>query len=373
MKTPLFIFFCIINAFMLFAHGAELPEGFFETQVTTELEDPTSLKFSPDGRLFVLQQTGQIRVLKNGALLSQPFLKLDVDGRGEHGLLGLEFDPEFDSNSYVYVYYTALTPAIHNRVSRFTAQGDQALEGSEKIILELDDVGLSIFHSAGALHFSPDNASADKKLFIGVGDNANRKNAQLKSNPFGKILRINADGSIPQDNPFYNTTTGIGRAIWAYGFRNPFSFHFQRGTDRMYINDVGAESWEDIKEGFIGKNYGWPLAEGYSNNPDLVSPIYSYPHGPTTSETEGCAISGGAFYDSDNLAFPKRFQGQYFFMDYCSGWLRVLNPQDHTVSPFGKGLASNPVSLEVGPDGKFYFLSRWLHGLFAIEYNPKLN
>ena len=343
--------------------AAELPPGFSEVKITDNLVDPTSMQFAPDGRLFVLEQGGQVRILKNGVLLPEPFLTLPVDTRAEHGLLGLVFDPQFKSNSYVYVYYTALTPEIHNRISRFVADGDRALEKSEKIIFELDNTGKSAFHSAGAMHFS-----SDGKLFVGVGDNANRKNAQLLTNPFGKILRINSDGSIPEDNPFYGVATGTGRAIWALGLRNPFSFHFQSGTGRMFINDVGADSWEEINEGLSGQNYGWSLFEGESNDPKFKAPFYTYAHGPATSDTLGCAITGGTFYDTVNPVYPKQYSGQYFFIDYCSGWMRQLNPETHSVQGFAKQLASNPVSLEVGPDGNLYYLSRWLHGLYTIRY-----
>ncbi len=349
--------------------GAELPSGFIETQITDRLIDPTRIRFSPDGRIFVLEQSGTIRVIKNGVLSERPFLSLKVDYRGEHGLLGLAFDPEFEKNGYVYIYHSTLNPMIHNRISRFDTKGDEAIPESEKILIDFDPTLKSIFHSAGDLHFHSDGT-----LYVGVGDNANHKNAQLLTNPFGKILRFNRDGSIPQDNPLYNQTTGLEKAIWAYGFRNPFSFHFQDETDRMYINDVGADSWEEINEGQAGGNYGWAVAEGPSSDPRFIAPIYTYSHGPITSEEQGCAITGGTFYPlnprSPATAFPKVQRGLYFFIDYCNAWLRTLNPKDHTVASFGKSLAPNPVSLEIGPDGKLYYLSRWTHALYSIEYRP---
>src|SRR5207302_4938298 len=135
-------------------------------------------------------------------------------------------------------YYTVATSPIHNRVSRFTAAGDVGIPGSEAIILELNDLSSATNHNGGAIHFGPDG-----KLYIGAGENANGANSQTLSNLLGKMLRINPDGTIPADNPFYNTAAGKDRAIWALGLRNPFSFAFQPGTGRMFIDDVGAGSF----------------------------------------------------------------------------------------------------------------------------------
>jgi len=181
-----------------------------------------------------------------------------------------------------------------------TATGDAAAPGSEAIILELNNLSSATNHNGGPIHFGPDG-----KLYIGVGENANDANSQTLSNLLGKMLRINADGSIPTDNPFYHTATGNNRAIWALGLRNPFTFAFQSGTTRMFINDVGESTYEEINDGIAGSNYGWPTTEGPTSNPAFRSPIYFYGHG--ASDTSGCAIvapatrfSGGA---SGNSSF----------------------------------------------------------------------
>src|SRR6187455_2329085 len=204
------------------AGAATLPTGFTESQVVTGLSNPTAMAFAPDGRLFVCLQGGQLRVVKDGALLPTPFLTVTVSSSGERGLLGIAFDPQFTTNGFVYVYYTATTPAIHNRVSRFTANGDTALAGSEVVLLELNNLSSATNHNGGAIHFGPDG-----KLYIAVGENANGANSQTLANLLGKVLRINSDGTIPNDNPFFNTATGNNRAIWALGLRNPFTFAFQ--------------------------------------------------------------------------------------------------------------------------------------------------
>src|SRR5207249_3015027 len=261
------------------AAGATLPQGFSETMVSGGLSSPTAMDFAPDGRLFVCLQAGQLRVIKNGTLLATPFLTVTVDSSGERGLLGVAFDPNFATNNFIYVYYTVPGDPAHNRVSRFTANGDVALAGSEFVVVDLDNLSGAGNHNGGAIHFGPDG-----KLYIAVGENANGANSQTLSNLLGKMLRINADGTIPTDNPFFNTATGNNRAIWALGLRNPFTFAFQPGTGRMFINDVGESTYEEINDGIAGSNYGWPITEGPTSNPAFRSPIYFYGH------DAGCAI-----------------------------------------------------------------------------------
>jgi glucose/arabinose dehydrogenase len=241
----------------LVLYAATLPTGFTETEMASGLSAPTAMAFSPDGRLFVCQQDGQLRVIKNGTLLPAPFLTVPVSSSGERGLLGVTFDPDFSNNQFVYIYYTATTPDIHNRLSRFTAIGDVAVSGSEVVVLELNNLSSATNHNGGAIHFGPDG-----KLYIGVGENANSANSQTLGNLLGKMLRINADGTIPTDNPFFNQATGQNRAIWALGLRNPYTFSFQETTGRLFINDVGQDTWEEINEGVAGSNYGWPNCEG---------------------------------------------------------------------------------------------------------------
>ena len=346
------------------ATAANLPSGFTEAQVGGNLSgSPTAMAFAPDGRLFVCQQSGQLRVIKNGSLLSAPFATLTVDSSGERGLLGIAFDPNFATNHYLYVYYTVATSPIHNRVSRFTAAGDTAVPGSEAIIMELDNLSSATNHNGGAIHFGPDG-----KLYIGVGENANGANSQTLSNLLGKMLRINADGTIPTNNPFYNTATGNNRAVWALGLRNPFTFAFQPGTTRLFINDVGQSTWEEINDGIAGSNYGWPTTEGPTSNPAFRSPIYYYGHG--TTNTTGCAIVGGAFYNPPVLQFPSSYLGKYFFADLCSGWIRVFDPTAGTATDFATGISS-PVDLHVGPDGALYYLAQGSGGqVFRVSALP---
>jgi len=338
-----------------------VPSNFIDSILVDGLSEPTAMALAPDGRWFVAQQGGDLRVVKDGELLETPFVSLSVDSENERGLIGVALDPDFETNQYVYVHYTTASDPKHNRVSRFTADGDVAA-GAETILLDIDDLGANTNHNGGALHFGPDG-----KLYVGVGDAAfDPANAQDRTNLFGSILRINADGSVPSDNPFYGELSGQNRAIWAYGLRNPFTFAFQPGTELMYINDVGAGQWEEINEGQAGGNYGWPDTEGETNDPDFVSPVYAYPH--RGGDITGCSIAGAAFYNPEAAQFPAEYVGDYFFGDYCDGWIKTYDVASDTVNDFADTLGFGVVDIRVDPDGSLYYLKRSDGAIHRIVY-----
>jgi glucose/arabinose dehydrogenase len=352
----------VLGTLTVRAAAATLPSGFTETQVASGLASPTAMALAPDGRLFVCLQGGSLRVIKNGVLLPTPFATFSVNSSGERGLLGVAFDPDFPVDPYVYVYYTTSTSPIHNRVSRLTADGDVAMAGSELILLDLDNLTSATNHNGGAMHFGPDG-----RLYVAVGENATPSNAQTLGNLLGKVLRIGKDGAIPTDNPFYSSATGKNRAIWALGLRNPFTFTFQADTGRMFIDDVGQDTREEIDDGVAGSNYGWPDSEGPTSNPSHRGPIFSYTHGSTG--TTGCAITGGAFYNPATATFPADYAGDYFFADYCSGWIRRIDPVQSPVAAtaFASGLSS-AVDLQVSPAGDLYYLARGSGSSSGVVY-----
>lgn len=345
------------------ARAVNLIPNFTAQPVASGINSPTTMAFAPDGRLFACQQGGALRVVKNGSLLTQPFLTVPVNSQGERGLLGIAFDPDFNTNHYVYIYYTTSTSPVHNRISRFTANGDVAVSGSEYVLMDLDNLSSSTNHNGGAIHFGKDG-----KLYVGVGENANRDNAETLTNRLGKMLRINKDGSIPTDNPFYNIAKGANRSIWAYGLRNPYTFDIQPGTGRIFINDVGESTWEEINDGIAGSNYGWPNAEGMSSNAAYRNPLYVYGHG--NSDTTGCAISGGAFYNPATQQYPPSFNGSYFFADLCGAWIRRFNPSTGQATAFATDLPAQMVDVTVGPDGLLYYLARSGGVVGRISYSP---
>jgi glucose/arabinose dehydrogenase len=336
---------------------ATLPSGFVEAPVVSGLSNPTSMVEAHDGRLFITEQGGQLRIVKQGSLLPTPFVSLNVDPAGERGLLGVELDPNFAANQFVYVYYTVPGAPAQNRVSRFVANGDVAAPGSETVLLELDPLSSATNHNGGALHFG-----SDGKLYIGVGENANGANSQSLDNLLGKMLRINADGSIPGDNPFVNAAVGKNDAIWALGLRNPFTFTVQRTGGRIFINDVGQATWEEINDGLPGANYGWPATEGPTTNPSFVSPIFAYTHG--SGNTQGFSIAGGDFYQPLVQQFPSEYLGDYFFADFVNGWIRRLDPAaGNAVSDFATDLGFGLVDVDISRDGSLLYLSRGSGGV----------
>ncbi len=333
---------------------ATVPASFSDVTVAGGLTNPTLMAIAPDGRIFVSEQAGRVRVIKNGSLLGTPFVTLNVNSSWERGALGIAFDPAFSSNHFVYVYYTS-SSGPHNRVSRFTANGDVA-SGGETVLLDLPTLSSATNHNSGSLHFGEDG-----KLYISVGENANGANAQSLNTPLGKLLRINADGTIPSDNPFYGSTSGNNRAIWAMGLRNPYTFAFQPGTGRLFINDVGQSTWEEINDGAKGANYGWPTTEGVTSDSRFKSPFYTYNH------SSGCAITGGDFYNPTNTRFPSDYVGDYFFGDYCGGWIKRLDVGSKTVSNFASGISSL-TDIVVGDDGALYYVERGSGSVRKISY-----
>lgn len=329
----------------------KLPPGFQARTVATSFTGLTALETTRDGRIFVCEQTGALRVVKAGGLLEEPFVTLPVDSYWERGLIGVTVHPDFPKTPYVYVCYVAKEPYPHHRVSRFTADGDVAVQGSEKVLLTGDDqrkLGghVPAGHQGGALHFGHDGT-----LYIAIGEQTAETPAQDLDSFLGKILRINPDGTIPHDNPFVDDATGKYRAIWARGLRNPYTFAIQPSTGTMFINDIGG-SFEDINRGAAGANYGWPVVDhGPTDDSRFEGPVHYYPH--------ASAVGGdfAEFADSD-AAWPQEYLGRYFFADYILGWIKTLDPNDPTeASTFATGLR-RPSDLRFAPDGSLYVLLR---------------
>jgi glucose/arabinose dehydrogenase len=293
--------------------------------VADGLERPVGLFNAGDGsgRLFVLEQPGTIRIIKEGEVLPTPFLDI-VDrvgsGGSEQGLLGLAFHPNYAENGHFYVNYTDRNG--NTVIARFSVSDnpDQADPASEVQLLGVEQPFGN--HNGGMLAFGPDGY-----LYLGLGDGGSAGdpfgNAQSLSTLLGKILRIDVDDgdpyAIPPDNPF---ASGGGRPeIWAYGLRNPWRFSFDLLTNDLYIGDVGQNQWEEID--FLpagspgGANFGWNYREGahpYEGSPpaglNLIDPVAEYDH------SQGCSVTGGYVYRGQDL---PDWSGVYLYGDYCSG------------------------------------------------------
>ncbi|MCA9129333.1 MAG: PQQ-dependent sugar dehydrogenase [Planctomycetales bacterium] len=325
-----------------------LPAGFEISTVATGLSGVTAMEVAADGRVFICEQNGSLRVVKDGILLDQPFVALDVEHNWERGLIGVTLDPAFPDTPWVYVVYVTDQPYSHHRVSRFAAVGDVAVAGSEKILLVGDDQKLfggnvPAGHQGGGIHFGRDG-----KIYVGLGEQTAGVPAQSFNALQGKILRINADGSIPRDNPFMGRTNGKYQSIWAIGCRNPFTFAVRKTTGEMFINDVGGK-FEEVNLGIAGANYGWPDIEHGTPGTDAVTgPIHQYPQ---------ASISGGDFSDTA-VDWPSAYRGKYFFADFVHGWIKMLDPlAPERAIDFAQGIR-RPVDLRFARDGSLYVLVR---------------
>lgn len=343
-------------------HRVNLEPGFTESPVAQDLTQATSMAFAPDGRLFVTEQLGTVRVIKEGVMLAEPFMRLEVAAREEAGLLHIALDPHFDRNHWVYLYYTTATAPTRDRLIRVTAQGDTALADSQVTLFESDPLPASTTHRGGAIAFDRDNF-----LYLSVGDANDFNNAQRLDTLFGKVLRLTRDGKPAPNNPFVQQP-GARPEIFAYGLRNTFRLSPDATDGAIYMNDVGEADWEEINALTRGANYGWGLCEGkcQTKTDGLTDPVFAYAH--KTADLNGCAITGGVFYQPAHPMFPSQYLNRYFYADLCGGWIRSVNLATGNSEPFVTGL-TNPVDLKVGPDGALYYLT---YGAGRSVYRPTI-
>jgi glucose/arabinose dehydrogenase len=280
------------------------------------------------GRLFVVEQGGRIRLVRNGVIQPAPFLDIStrISAGGERGLLGLAFPQDYARKGYFYVNYT--NPAGDTVISRFrrsASNADAADPASEQLILTVAQPFSN--HNGGQLAFSP----VDRMLYVGMGDGGSAgdpgNRAQNPAELLGKILRLDTESgrpytyTSPSSNPFI-TTAGFRPEIWALGVRNPWRFSFDRSTFDLFIADVGQGTWEEIDfqpaSSGGGENYGWRIMEGthcFNPNPcsmaGLTLPVVEYNH-----SAGDCSVTGGYVYRAST--YP-RMQGLYFYGDFCSG------------------------------------------------------
>jgi glucose/arabinose dehydrogenase len=353
------------------ASAAPVPSaGSQITMVADGIREPHSLRVAPDGRLFLLQQAGRVRIVNGGRLLKAPALRIDESAIVEHnasaGLLGIAFPPDFATATvkHVYLLYThePMTgyPQRHNVVTRWTIDGNTIDPASEEILVHLDPLtdvngAFANSHYGGDMEFGRDG-----KLYVSTGDLYTASQGQSMDTLHGKILRYNPNGSIPDGNPYVGQVSGRLQAIWASGVRNPFKLTRVRNGD-MVIGDVGSTQFEEVNvmaKGEKGLNFGWSTVEGYTTDSRFVSPVFAYPHS-APSGISGCAVMGGDMYQPRQDAFPALL-GQYLFADFCQGWIRSLDLESGAV---GGVIASGfhaPVDMAVTRNGTIWVAERQL-------------
>jgi glucose/arabinose dehydrogenase len=331
--------------------------------VVSGLRSPLDLQSTSGDRerLYVVEQGGTVRVVRNGQLQAAPFLDISdrISTGGERGLLGLAFHPQFATSRRLFVNYTDRNGDTH--VAEFrAADADTADPASERTLLVIPQPFAN--HNGGGLAFGN-----DRRLYAGLGDGGSGGdplgNGQRLDTLLGKMLRIDVDGSppytIPSDNPF-RATPGARPEIWAYGLRNPFRFAFDRVSGDLYVGDVGQGAREEVDVGLAarggGENYGWNIMEGTQcyqpstgcDRSGLTLPVFDYGH------DQGCSITGGVVYRGCRM---PELAGSFFFGDYCSGFvrsLRVANGQATDVRDWPLTGIHSVTSFGVDADGEVY-------------------
>lgn len=333
--------------------GPTTPEVRLDLElVASGLASPVFVTAPPGdtARLFVVEKEGRIRVLRNGTLLTNPFLDIGglVSSSGEQGLLSMAFHPEVAGNGEFFVDYTDVngdTRVVRYRVS---VDPDVADPTSAEVVLTMEQPFSN--HNGGLILFGPDGM-----LYVGLGDGGSggdpQGHGQNAGTLLGSLLRIDVDGgtpyAVPADNPFVGDAAAR-REIWAYGLRNPWRFSFDWVTGDLYIADVGQNDWEevDVEPGRSGGgvNYGWNIMEAAhcfspSSNCDsagLVLPVLEY------SSAEGCSVIGGYVYRGSKI---PGLVGHYLYSDFCSAWVRSFRYLG------GQATDLRDRSAELRPDG----------------------
>ncbi|MCK6449180.1 MAG: PQQ-dependent sugar dehydrogenase [Planctomycetes bacterium] len=344
------------------APQSSLPNGFARQVLCATFDSATAVAATPDGRVFVGELGGDVWTYQNGAVLSQPLIHVPVSAQVAEsaGLLGLELDPDFAQNGWLYVYYTSA--AKRNRVGRFTVVGASADPASEFVVWENVSPQTGD-HNGGGLCFGPDG-----KLYISTGDQFVSSYSQDLTREDGKLLRVAADGSIPSDNPYVNHPFAR-KTIYASGLRNPFRLAADWVRNEVWIGDVGGNSlyaWEEIQRALSGANYGWPFSEGQacyvSSCAAFASAAHAYRHDDPNFFTglPQASVTMGVVYDS--TVFPLEYRGNLFYADYANRWIRRLtfDAQGQVTGDLqfaDENDGGRIVDMVQGADGALYFLN----------------
>ncbi len=317
----------------------------FQVETVAEgLDTPWDLAFAPDGRIFFTERPGRLRVIEGGRLRPEPVATIpEVVERGEGGLLGLALDPDFAGNGHLYLYhtYSGSDGGLRNRVVRYTLADRAGARGLTEPRVILDDIPAAAIHNGGRIAFGPDG-----KLYVTTGDAAAPALAQDRDSLAGKILRLNPDGSVPDDNPF------PGSPVYSYGHRNPQGLAWQPGTGQLYATEHGPSAHDEVNRIEAGANYGWPAMRGYEGGREgFTAPVIA--SGPDTT----WAPSGATFVGADT--FP-RWRGDLLFAGLRSTTLWRLDLRPDGVGQLEPLLDDEYGRLRAvaeGPDGSLYVLT----------------
>jgi glucose/arabinose dehydrogenase len=309
------------------------------------LDTPWALDFAPDGRIFITERPGRIRTLEGGRLLPEPWMTFEVAAVGEAGLMGLAIDPQFAQNRFVYVAYTyrAANGRLQNRLVRLREDSKTGKGTLDKTLI--DNVAGSNNHDGGRVKFGPDG-----KVYWTTGDAQTTRFAQNLSSPNGKILRLNADGSIPADNPFPNSY------VYSYGHRNSQGLAWQPKTGRLYATEHGPSGFQGCCRDELnyiqpGKNHGWPEIRGDETREGMVSPVLNAGTSETWAPTGATFVIRGPWAGS--LLFTGlRGQTLYRVVLDANDPRKVEKFERYLYRQFGRLR-----DVVEGPDGNLYLLT----------------
>src|SRR3989440_4073257 len=317
----------------------------------TGLNFPVSLRFAPDGRIFFTEKnTGNIRIIQqNGTLLPTPFATVNpIFNTHEAGLLGIALDPSFASNNYVYVYYTYRDSGsfTHGHIVRYNANGNTGTSPRDIFDVTSSAPG-TVYHNGGYIKFGPDG-----KLYAMVGEFHQDQQAQNQGSMTGKMLRMNPDGSVPNDNPT------AGSLDYASGIRNSFGFDFDPSNNRLIATMPGLNSDDKILIIVRNGNYGWPTCVGICNDPRFIDPIVDF--NPVVTPTGIAAV----------------VPNSYIFGEYTTGNLvqLQLNSTGSVLSMTQLYNASGGIiAVELGPNNKLYFTTPDTIYTYDLPARPAAN
>lgn len=353
--------------------GPESPP-FRLTRLDVETRDPVHLTAPPgDDRLFLVEQAGRVRVIRDGEALPEPFLDISdrVASGGERGLLSMAFHPDYVSNGTFFLDFT--DPDGDTRVERWrvSADPDRADPASAREILAVDQPYGN--HNGGHVLFGPDGM-----LYVTLGDGGSggdpQGNGQDRTTLLGTILRLDVDGAgtyaIPPDNP-YAGHPSFRPEIWAWGLRNPWRIAFDPPSGLLFIADVGQNRREEVDvvpAAEAGLNFGWNAMEGSECFTARCDPSAYVPPAVEYAHSQGCSVTGGSVYRGARI---PELEGLYIYSDYCRGWLRSFRYGSGAVTDHRQwdvASAGSVVSFGTDAAGELYIVSR--EGIYRLDPGP---
>lgn len=345
---------------------SQLPAGFIQKKLTGDvINEATAMVHAPDGRIFIAERSGNVKVLQNGVVSTVHTVSTTT--ASEQGLLGIALHPQFATNGKCYIFYTNDSMTVHY-LDMIVISTANTVTSSTRI-MQFDPI-INGFHNGGAILFK------DGLLYVAIGESNSSAEAVKLDTYRGKILRLTEDGQPAPGNPYYNVAgaTRQKRSIWAIGMRNPWKMSLDPASGKIFVVNVGGnyEEIDDVTAPDASKNYNYGWDQNGQSGPEqaagTILPVFAYPH-----TNWGCAITSGVFFNPAATNYPAQYLNRFYFSDWCSAWYRSVdatNPgtggyQELSATGFGSILGTS-----VGIDGNIYYIKYNTTGsVWRIEYD----